>query len=208
MGASPSMRGHPQCRYGAATCCGLTRQVGQRMEDGFQGGQHLHSPMGEFVLHCPHGPCSPLCLGGRCTHSVSALLLVVVGVDVAPTVSLHYFFLLLGGRGTHSVSTLLLLVIGGTWHPQCLCTTFSCYWGDVAPTVSLHCFLLLLLGWMSHPQCLCTASCCDWGMSHPQHLCTASCLCIWGRDVAPTASLRCFLFGKSKPFHLPCRRTG
>ncbi len=61
--------------------------------------------------------------------------------------------------------------------------------GDVAPTVSLHCFLLLLgdgapsvsalllvvIGGTSHPQCLCTASCCYWG------------------DVAPTVSLRCFL---------------
>ncbi len=39
---------------------------------------------------------------------------------------------------------------------------FSKIWsgegGDVAPTVSLHCFLFLS-GGMSHPQCLCTASC-------------------------------------------------
>ncbi len=58
----------------------------------------LHSPQGGHVLYSPQGVmssklCSPSeVMGGRRTHSVSALLLVVIG-----------------GRRTHSVSALLLV---------------------------------------------------------------------------------------------------
>ncbi len=94
---------------------GLSWQVGQHMFHGFHGGQHLHSPQGGivFILHKGHvvqnlfpkptdqgGTLHPQCLctasclqviGGRRTHSVSAMLLVSCVLKVAPTVSLHCF---------------------------------------------------------------------------------------------------------------------